>query len=430
MAPSSALHHMPVALLIVSVTVTISLPGVQAGVTDWKETFVFTAPGELTRYANGTSEGDDAENHRWWADYGGDYDDNVDASEKENYEQTVKEAANDEDEGGSAQIQLNGQEANQVVWQYVRFPGLVGPVDGRPLDAESRANYLFPLSGDEERVALQRLVESHEEGFSYEIRAPPGYVVTEHQGLENVDLRSENTSVRGTSDGKTTIRVTFRVDTDGDGIADSADNCPSTANRNQDDVDGDGVGDACDSDIDGDDIANAEDNCPRIDNENQEDMDKDGAGDLCDDDRDGDLIPNSNEVQTSPDDWDTDNDGLLDGPDRLLDLNDLNESAFADTLLADGIRHRTNGSVRTFLGEQPLGTNPVRSDTDGDGLRDAEEIRGPTDPASEDTDGDGVTDGQDAFPSDPAIPAPGVVGVTAALAVATIWLGRRQGGTR
>lgn len=39
------------------------------------------------------------------------------------------------------------------------------------------------------------------------------------------------------------------VDTDGDGIADNADNCPETANPNQQDRDNDGIGDVCDEDI-------------------------------------------------------------------------------------------------------------------------------------------------------------------------------------
>lgn len=34
-------------------------------------------------------------------------------------------------------------------------------------------------------------------------------------------------------------------DTDGDGVADSADNCPVTFNDNQADIDGDGIGDVC-----------------------------------------------------------------------------------------------------------------------------------------------------------------------------------------
>lgn len=46
------------------------------------------------------------------------------------------------------------------------------------------------------------------------------------------------------------------VDTDGDGIPDSSDNCPNTPNPSQTDTDGDDIGDACDSDIDGDGIAN------------------------------------------------------------------------------------------------------------------------------------------------------------------------------
>lgn len=36
------------------------------------------------------------------------------------------------------------------------------------------------------------------------------------------------------------------LDTDGDGVADAQDNCPSVANRDQRDSDGDGIGDACD----------------------------------------------------------------------------------------------------------------------------------------------------------------------------------------
>lgn len=42
------------------------------------------------------------------------------------------------------------------------------------------------------------------------------------------------------------VEVKPPADTDGDGIPDSSDNCPTTANPDQADSDGDGIGDACD----------------------------------------------------------------------------------------------------------------------------------------------------------------------------------------
>lgn len=65
------------------------------------------------------------------------------------------------------------------------------------------------------------------------------------------------------------------ADTDGDGISDSADNCPSHPNPDQTDIDDDGVGDGCD-------------NCLFSANADQADFDTDGLGDVCDDsDSDG-----------------------------------------------------------------------------------------------------------------------------------------------
>jgi hypothetical protein len=87
-------------------------------------------------------------------------------------------------------------------------------------------------------------------------------------------------------------------DSDGDGLANSADNCPQVWNPDQGNLDGDKVGDACDvcalvpdattcakagpDDTDGDGVANATDNCKSKPNADQMDGDKDGRGDLCD----------------------------------------------------------------------------------------------------------------------------------------------------
>jgi hypothetical protein len=95
------------------------------------------------------------------------------------------------------------------------------------------------------------------------------------------------------------------ADPDGDGVADTSDNCPGVFNPirpldggNQADNDSDGVGDACDvcpttpssttctpvdpNDRDSDGVVNAIDNCPDVANTGQADGDGDGKGDVCD----------------------------------------------------------------------------------------------------------------------------------------------------
>ena len=89
------------------------------------------------------------------------------------------------------------------------------------------------------------------------------------------------------------LSIVVSIDeTDGDGICDSLDNCPSIYNPMQEDTDGDGVGDSCDNcpttyntnqaDSDNDNVGDVCDNCPDDYNPLQEDADGDGIGDPCD----------------------------------------------------------------------------------------------------------------------------------------------------
>ncbi len=83
----------------------------------------------------------------------------------------------------------------------------------------------------------------------------------------------------------TDIEVCINIpDADGDGIADTSDNCVNTWNNDQLDTDGDGTGDLCDPtplgggtdpvvDTDGDGIPDGTDNCPLVANPGQEDAD-------------------------------------------------------------------------------------------------------------------------------------------------------------
>ncbi len=108
-------------------------------------------------------------------------------------------------------------------------------------------------------------------------------------------------------------------DADGDGVADTDDNCAFTPNADQADADGDGVGDACDSeptepdDLDGDGVPDGRDYCTWMTNPDQADTDGDGVGDICD------LVVGpggGNGQEGSLDGADRDIDGVSDGEDN------------------------------------------------------------------------------------------------------------------
>jgi immune inhibitor A len=117
-------------------------------------------------------------------------------------------------------------------------------------------------------------------------------------------------------------------DSDGDGVRDNVDNCPSIANTNQLDTDGDSVGDVCDAcpldrlnDADHDGICGNIDNCPTIANANQLDTDGDSVGNVCDN-----CPTIANPLQT-----DSDHNGIGDAcdyvcgdasSDRIVDVSD------------------------------------------------------------------------------------------------------------
>lgn len=174
-------------------------------------------------------------------------------------------------------------------------------------------------------------------------------------------------------------------DGDSDGVQNFEDNCPLVPNPDQTDADGDGIGEACDqqdnADTDSDGVQNHTDNCPLIANPAQADADGDGAGDACDQqdnaDADSDGVQNHSDncVATSnPDQADSDEDGLGDA----CDSQDNRDSDL------DGIQNHSDNC--------PAISNASQSDFDADGLGDA---------CDSDDDNDGVTDEQDEFPLDP-----------------------------
>lgn len=194
------------------------------------------------------------------------------------------------------------------------------------------------------------------------------------------------------------------IDSDGDSILDTSDNCVDTPNNDQADNDFDGVGDVCDDDDDNDGNLDAADNCPFTSNSNQSDIDGDGQGDVCDGDDDGDSVldgadncpidPNADQLDTDNDgagddcDADDDNDGVEDDADNCRINANADQS---DTPDADGIgdvcdSDDDNDSVADTTDNCPVQVNPGQEDTDLDGDGNA---------CDTDDDDDGVLDGDD-----------------------------------
>lgn len=124
---------------------------------------------------------------------------------------------------------------------------------------------------------------------------------------------------------------------------------------------------------------------------------KDGVMCNAETDADNDGLPDYMEMVlgTNLNNKDTDSDGLPDGY-EVLTLG-------TDPLKADtdgnGVKDSdedADGDKLTNLEEYKLDTSPINPDTDGDGLNDYEEVYTyHTDPLNADTDGDGLSDGDD-----------------------------------
>ncbi len=195
------------------------------------------------------------------------------------------------------------------------------------------------------------------------------------------------------------------MDSDQDGILDSADNCPSVANPGQENNDGDAQGDACDPDDDNDTVLDTSDNCPMVINADQADNDYDSLGDVCDPDDDNDGVaddyPDNCLYTANADQSDIDGDGQgdvcdgdQDGDSVLNETDNCPAVANTDQSNNDGDTQGdvcdpdddNDGVADDYPDNCPMIANADQKDLDNDNIGDACDI---------DIDGDGVENADD-----------------------------------
>lgn len=169
-------------------------------------------------------------------------------------------------------------------------------------------------------------------------------------------------------------RVTAN-DSDGDGVANAADNCPSVFNNDQRDTDGDLQGDVCDEDDDNDNVIDAIDPCPLVVNVGQADSDGDGVGDACDNcpsfGNPGQADENGNGIG-DPCDGDADNDGVDDEIDNCPNVVNVFQVDTDGDLEGDECDNDDdNDGFGDASDNCPTLANPDQIDDDNDTVGDA-----------------------------------------------------------
>jgi hypothetical protein len=141
---------------------------------------------------------------------------------------------------------ISAPNANGIVTLTPSSPVVLAPPGGSPGSDRCTVNFTFD-------VLKQPAID-----------AQPGTPGLQTSFNLRAQFVSNPSALTVTTSPSTVITVLPAPDTDGDGLSDGTDNCPSSANPGQENNDGDAEGDDCDADDDNDAVNDVDDACPTV----------------------------------------------------------------------------------------------------------------------------------------------------------------------
>lgn len=188
-----------IALLAVALT-----PTVAAHEPDPEIVYKFTYPGEATGWVNHTFSKNDSQD--FFALFDGNSDQYMNETEVDELESFIKDAGDSDDD--SPNTAWHGKEPSTQSTSSVTAVDAQGPYTNETrLHTHAVAKIAYPTTPDQDSYEWRRLTEDIDDGRHFKARAPPGYEVTDHRGLDDVTV--DGAWITGTSSSEENIGLTF-----------------------------------------------------------------------------------------------------------------------------------------------------------------------------------------------------------------------------